>query len=547
MSVKLNTAAKSHAASLIAAGKYTTKKGWSKDSAPERSEENKEWFLGIDTDAAEDTEARYKYPYGDGEKVHRAALIAIETRGGANAPQIAAAAKALLAEIDKKGEDNAYHSDYEDSERYITVNGANGIYADAIAQIVDNQSEDGIITAYISTSFLNRRGDIMIPSGVKLRDFYKNPRTLWMHNDMIPDVANVRGDIDIRKDGLVAKTFFPRRTDESKILYEAYKSGDMNAFSVGFTGVEWEDVDKKPSATYPLGRERTYTNWILDHNSLVSIGMDANALTINSMGTMNPMEPIVRNALTKGIIDVGSSAIRSFGLSTRIITTNNLSDTTMSKTENAMSGKDAKELALHTHKIAGGIVKAKNGMEMHGGCNALHTKGEELMRNALDLHEEALKADGDEQDKKLMEAHNAFRAVHAHMQAHGLVHHNAHETAKDGHEEIVDGYNGLKEHMNGYPDAFKETDETKLASVPFKDEQPTGGGESGDVSNIVKTHVAELSNSIKGISETQQTTAQTLLTVVNALESAGIIKKPTPEDVAKKQREDWVKSQLGAN
>ena len=38
------------------------------------------WHLGIDDEAREQTKARYMYPYGDFENVHRCGLIAAEVR-----------------------------------------------------------------------------------------------------------------------------------------------------------------------------------------------------------------------------------------------------------------------------------------------------------------------------------------------------------------------------------------------------------------------------------------------------------------------------------
>ena len=38
------------------------------------------WHLGVDDEASEHTKARYKFPYGDFERVHRCGLIAAEVR-----------------------------------------------------------------------------------------------------------------------------------------------------------------------------------------------------------------------------------------------------------------------------------------------------------------------------------------------------------------------------------------------------------------------------------------------------------------------------------
>jgi hypothetical protein len=40
------------------------------------------WYLGVDDEQDEDTKARYKFPYGDFEKVHRCGLLAAESRAG---------------------------------------------------------------------------------------------------------------------------------------------------------------------------------------------------------------------------------------------------------------------------------------------------------------------------------------------------------------------------------------------------------------------------------------------------------------------------------
>ena len=45
-------------------------------------EEYGKWHLGIGDDAGEDTKQRYKFPYGDFEKVHRCAVLSAESRAG---------------------------------------------------------------------------------------------------------------------------------------------------------------------------------------------------------------------------------------------------------------------------------------------------------------------------------------------------------------------------------------------------------------------------------------------------------------------------------
>ena len=59
------------------------------------------WHLGIDTDKAAETKGRYSFPFGDFAKVHRCAVISLESRAAQNDhDDIAKASKNLLKLID---------------------------------------------------------------------------------------------------------------------------------------------------------------------------------------------------------------------------------------------------------------------------------------------------------------------------------------------------------------------------------------------------------------------------------------------------------------
>jgi hypothetical protein len=92
MPVKRNDKAFEHAKNLVDDGKYVIddRDGWS-EHQPSADQENKfidnhgygeysRWFLGIDTDADEETKGRYKFPYGDFKKVHLCGVLAAESR-----------------------------------------------------------------------------------------------------------------------------------------------------------------------------------------------------------------------------------------------------------------------------------------------------------------------------------------------------------------------------------------------------------------------------------------------------------------------------------
>ncbi|MFF1572739.1 hypothetical protein ACFVWR_08335 [Leifsonia sp. NPDC058292] len=115
MTIKLNRKALTHARKLVEEGKVVRddRDDWS-EHAPSTDAQNafidehgygdySEWHLGIDTDKSEDTKGRYSFPFGDFKKVHRCAVISLESRAAQNDhDEIAKATKNLLELIDKK-------------------------------------------------------------------------------------------------------------------------------------------------------------------------------------------------------------------------------------------------------------------------------------------------------------------------------------------------------------------------------------------------------------------------------------------------------------
>lgn len=98
---------------LIDAGDYDDTTEWS-EAAPSTERTNEEiernghdgwgaWHLAVDPDAGEDTKKRYHFPYGDYEKVNRAALIHAKQRASQNDhPGIEKVADELLQRLDAR-------------------------------------------------------------------------------------------------------------------------------------------------------------------------------------------------------------------------------------------------------------------------------------------------------------------------------------------------------------------------------------------------------------------------------------------------------------
>jgi hypothetical protein len=114
MTVKLNDEAVRHAKRLIKDGKVVRdeRDDWSED-APSTDAENRwlenhgwdefsQWHLGVDREQSDETKGRFSFPMGDYKKVHRCAIISMESRAAQyDHDDIAKAAKELLELIDK--------------------------------------------------------------------------------------------------------------------------------------------------------------------------------------------------------------------------------------------------------------------------------------------------------------------------------------------------------------------------------------------------------------------------------------------------------------
>lgn len=112
MSIKLNKAAFDHAAEIIKDGlevEHDTS-NWNevKPTVDEQArylnthslDEYGLWFLGINSDADQNSKDKFVYPYGDFSVLHKSALIVAEQQATqAHAHEIKSAAQKLLAMI----------------------------------------------------------------------------------------------------------------------------------------------------------------------------------------------------------------------------------------------------------------------------------------------------------------------------------------------------------------------------------------------------------------------------------------------------------------
>jgi HK97 family phage prohead protease len=104
-----------------------------------------------------------------------------------------------------------------------------------VAETKEVDDEERTVTALISTGTVDRDKEVMLPKGADLEKYLKNPVVLWAHDYHSPPIARTLWMKQGRK-GIQAKAQFAPAEDNpmSEQVYQLYKKGYMNAFSVGF-------------------------------------------------------------------------------------------------------------------------------------------------------------------------------------------------------------------------------------------------------------------------------------------------------------------------
>lgn len=137
-----------------------------------------------------------------------------------------------------------------------------------------------------STGSVDRDGEAIDPNGWDLKSFKKNPVILPQHNYQKPPIGRAK-QVKLIDGKLMFKIEFPEEgiNPEADVYRKLYKSGFMNASSVGFAPKEWVDGDGKKTPY------RTFTKQELLELSLVSVPANSEALvTAKSKGVVSSDE-----------------------------------------------------------------------------------------------------------------------------------------------------------------------------------------------------------------------------------------------------------------
>lgn len=114
MTIRVNQEAVEHARNLIKGRQYELESDWSR-AQPSTKEENEfierhgwqaysGWHLAYDDEHNEQTKGRYRFPFGDFEKLHRSGLVATEQRAGSESyVELEKATRELLEDTPGEG------------------------------------------------------------------------------------------------------------------------------------------------------------------------------------------------------------------------------------------------------------------------------------------------------------------------------------------------------------------------------------------------------------------------------------------------------------
>lgn len=163
----------------------------------------------------------------------------------------------------------------------------------------------------ITAAVRDRDGEMVLPQGIDLTDYRKNPVVIWghKHSDGLPIGKNIWIKYDKVKNALIAKTQYADHTFANEV-YEYRKNFPLGV-SIGFIAKEWLDKDEFDDVTLKsigltkkdvAGVNRIFTKCSLLEYSLVNIPSvaDATMLAINK-GLMSKEEAIENNFPIKEI------------------------------------------------------------------------------------------------------------------------------------------------------------------------------------------------------------------------------------------------------
>lgn len=143
---------------------------------------------------------------------------------------------------------------------------------------VETDDEERTVTATISTTVVDRDGEVVLAKGGMFDNFLKNPVVLFGHDSWSTPIGKALW-ITQSRNKIVAKTKFAD-TPKADEVYQLFKGGFMNAFSIGFIVKKShaptpDEIKKKPEWAEA---SRIFDEWELLEFSAVPVPANPEAL-----------------------------------------------------------------------------------------------------------------------------------------------------------------------------------------------------------------------------------------------------------------------------
>jgi phage head maturation protease len=147
---------------------------------------------------------------------------------------------------------------------------------------IDVEAGERAVVAVISTPALDRDREVLLPNGVDLKAYRKNPVVLWAHDYKQPPIGKALW-IKKTKEDVRAKVQFAD-TDMGNEVFQLFQDSILKAFSVGFDPWSAEsrdpaEADLKANPEW-AGVDRIYTKWELLEFSAVPVPANPEALAV---------------------------------------------------------------------------------------------------------------------------------------------------------------------------------------------------------------------------------------------------------------------------
>lgn len=147
-----------------------------------------------------------------------------------------------------------------------------------IAEIKASDEGERTFTAKITTSDIDRDGEVLLPQGMDAKDFRKNPVVFWNHDYNMPIGTSMelkRSDNHWTATAKIASTPFAQE------VWTLMKEGVVRGVSVGFQPTESRPPSKKDIDMFGDQVRRVYSKWKLMEFSVTPMPANQNALIMS--------------------------------------------------------------------------------------------------------------------------------------------------------------------------------------------------------------------------------------------------------------------------